>query len=150
MAQLANITVFDGASTPVSHTLVGISVTKTNGVITAMWREQNPALPMEAQITLEMSLKQLASGVWVSTQTTSVPVMESVSGNNAAGYTAAPRVAYVDRFVTTGYAHPRSTITSRRLARQIHLNVSSNVATSVVPASAGFSPELFDQLVSAT
>lgn len=150
MAQIANFTVFDGASTPVSHTLVAVSVSKANGVITGLWREGNPALPAEAQVTVEMSLKQLVSGVWVGTQTTSVPVMESISGNNAAGYTAAPKVAYIDRYVTTAYAHPRSTIASRRLARQIHLNIGNNVSTSVEPSVTGFAPELFDQLLAAT
>jgi hypothetical protein len=76
--------------------------------------------------------------------------MESVSGQNAAGYTAAPAIAYVNRLKCTGFFHKRSTITDRRLARQILLNLMGNISTSVTPAVPGFMPEAFDQIVSPT
>lgn len=44
MAQIANITVFDGAASPVSHTLAAISVTREKGKVIALWREQLAAL----------------------------------------------------------------------------------------------------------
>lgn len=144
MANIANITVFDGASTPVVHTLTAISISREGKKIKASWREVNAAVPTEAQINVEMTSEKLASGVVVQTQRTLVPVMESISGQNAAGYTAAPKVAFVDTFITTSYQHPRSTPTSRRISRQLHLNVNGNVATSVAPATSGFAPDLFD------
>lgn len=150
MSQIANITVFDGAGTPVTHSLVAIEVTKEKGKTTALWREQNAALPVYAQIRATATFERLKSGVYKSEARVVVPVMESVSGQNAAGYTAAPKVAYENTYVTTGFFHERSDITGRRLARQIMVNLLGNVSTSVAAATAGPLPELFDQLVSPT
>lgn len=147
MSQIANITVFDGAATPVSHTLVPIEVTKEKGKISAVYREINAALPIYAQISATLSLEKLKSGIFKAEARVAVPVMESVSGQNAAGYTAAPKVAYVDTVVETGYFHERSTITGRRLVRQLAINLLGNISTSVTPLTTGPWPELFDQLV---
>lgn len=150
MSQIADITVFDGAATPISHTLKAISVNKNGNAIEAFWRESNAALPVYAQATVRMVCTQLKSGVYKVDVVVEVPTMESVSGQNSSGYTAAPKVAFVDKHTYTSYAHPRSTITGRRLARQLLVNLLGNVSTSVTPISAGFAPELIDQLVSAT
>jgi hypothetical protein len=150
MSQIADITVFDGAATPVSHVLKAISVTKQGNKIESYWREANAALPIYAQIQLWQSIETLKSGVYKTVTRVEVPTMESVSGQNTAGYTAAPKVAFVDRHENISYAHPRSTITGRRLARQLLVNVLGNISTSVAPATAGFAPEAIDQLISAT
>lgn len=150
MSQIADITVFDGATPPVSHTLKAVSVTRENGKIEGFWREQNAALPYYAQITLRVLIEPLKSGVMKVSSRLEVPTMESVSGQNSAGYTAAPKVAFVDKQEYISYAHPRSTIVGRRLARQMLLNVCGNISTSVAPATAGFIPEAVDQLLSAT
>jgi len=150
MSQIANITVFDGAATPVSHTLVAISVNRDKNVVTALWREQVTTLPVEAQVSCEARCEQLKSGVWRVEMKTIVPVMESVSGQNAAGYTAAPKVAYVNTYITTEYVHPRSTIVNNRTARQLHINAMGSVTTSVAAVTTGPMPELFDLLTSPT
>lgn len=153
MSNIANIVVFDGAATPVSHTLVPVEVTKDpkTGVITALWREQLASLPTYAQITATARLsKTNKSGVWNTDFRVEVPVMESVSGSNAAGYTAAPRVAYRDTSGIYGHYHERGSIAGRRLSRQIVLNIGNNVSTSVAAANAGVLPELFDTLVMPT
>lgn len=144
MPAIADITVFDGAATPVSHVLKSVNVTSEKGVTTALWREDLPTVPTEAQVSATLQLKKLPTGVVQVTARVNVPVMESVSGNNAAGYTAPPKVAYVDAYTLTGFQHPRSNTTSRRLARQIMANLLSNVATSVAPATAGALPSAFD------
>lgn len=150
MSQIADITVFDGAATPVSHTLKAISVTREGQKITALWREANAALPLYAQVSLVVSVEELKSGVFRTTTSLQVPTMESVSGQNSAGYTAAPKVAFVDRMDFTSYAHPRSTITGRRLARQMLVNLANNISTSVAAATSGFAPDAIDSLISAT
>lgn len=148
MATIANISAYDGAATPVAHTLVGLSVTREGkDTIVGSWRELVAAVPNYAQVSLQLKQTLLKSGVVKNDQVTIVPVMESISGQNAAGYTAAPKVAYEDKFVTTSYAHPRSTQTSRRLTRQLHVNILGNVTTSVAAATSGFSPDLFDSLI---
>lgn len=146
MSAIASITVFDGASTPVSHTLLPVSVSKTEaeGGIVARWREGLTALPTEAQVRAECRQKVLKSGVIETRFRVVVPVMESISGQNAAGYTAAPKVAYEDTEEWVSYAHPRSTVASRRLAKQILTNLSNNISTAVAATTSG----PFDEAVS--
>jgi len=150
MANIANIVVFDGAATPVSHTLVPVSVTKESGLIHAMWREQISSLPTEAQVRCEMKQRRLKSGVVETRTRVTVPVMESISGQNAAGYTAAPKVAFEDAYENVSYAHPRSTITSRRICKQILTNLSNNISTTVAAATAGVFDEANVQQVMPT
>lgn len=150
MSQIADITVFDGAGTPVTHTLKAISVVKNGSKIEAFWREANASLPVYAQIVCYQTIEVLKSGVYRTSVRVDVPTMESVSGQNSAGYTAAPKVAFVDRHEYTSYAHPRSTISGRRLARQLLVNLMGSVSTSVAPTTSGFMPEAIDQLISPT
>lgn len=96
MSAIANITVFDGASTPVSHTLNPLYVKEDKGTLEAKWRESIAGLPSEAQISVTMKQRTLPSGVVECRTRVEVPTMESISGQNAAGYTAAFKVAFVD------------------------------------------------------
>lgn len=152
MASIGNITVFDGASTPVSHTLVPVSVArdKSGKRITATWREQLAGVPTEGQVSLTTDLTQLPSGTWQCNATVVIPTMEAIAGQNAAGYTAAPKVAFVDTYKLTSFHSRRSTLAGRRLGRQLFTNLMNNVSTSTAASSSGFVPELVDQLISAT
>lgn len=152
MSAQANIIAFDGAATPVSHTLVPVNsaVDPKDNALTATWREALTTVPLYAQIQCVMKQTKLKSGVWRVSTTVSVPVMESVSGQNSAGYTAAQKVAYVNTVVITGYYHERATIAERRLARQMAINIAGNVATSVTPVATGAAPELLDQNIVAS
>ncbi len=150
MSSIANVVAFDGASTPVSHTLVPVSVAKQGSVIEAVYREQIASLPTDAQVSLTLRLEKLKSGVTKVVRTVQVPVMESISGQNAAGYTASPKVAYVDTDVRSWFVHPRSTAAGRKLVRQLAVNIDTNVSTSVTPATAGPVIEAVDTLVMST
>ncbi len=151
MAAIANITVFDGAGTPVSHTLNAISVsTKPDGTVEAYWREALSATPAYANVQLWARMQTLKSGVTRLEVLLEVPVMESVSGQNSQGYTAAPKVAYVNRHSWVEFAHPRSTVTDRRIARMVLTNLSNNITTSTAAATSGPIPDLFDSLVTPT
>ena len=153
MSNIAPIVVYDGATTPVAHTLVPVEVVKDSktGIITATWREEIAALPTYAQINAIARLsKNPKSGVWNVDFRVQVPVMESISGQNASGYTAAPKVAYVDTTGFYGHYHERGTIAGRRLSRQLAVNVGNNVITSVAASTTGMLPELFDKLVAPT
>lgn len=143
MAQQSAITVFDGATTPVSHTLAPVdNKALKDGTRVAVWRENNAALPVEAQVRVELYQREFPASKVVETRAVVVvPVMESVSGVNAQGYTAAPKVAYEDRAEMRILAHRRSTVTSRRLCKQILLNLANNIATTVTPVSAGVMDE---------
>lgn len=151
MANIANITVFDGAATPVQHTLNAVSISKqSDGAILAIWRESLASLPVEAQVRAEMRQRVLKSGVIETRTRVVVPVMESISGQNAAGYTAAPKVAFEDTQEWVSYAHPRSTVASRRLAKQILTNLSNHVETSTAAATSGPFDEAVAQLLMPT
>jgi len=150
MSAISNIVAFDGASTPVSHTLVPVSVVRDGAKITASWREGATGVPTIAQVTEVMTLERLKSGVYRTEGRTSVPVQEVVTGSNSAGYSAAPKVAYINTFVKTGLFHERSDVAGRRLVRQLGLNIAGSIATSVTPVTTGPFPELMDQLIAPT
>jgi hypothetical protein len=151
MGQQANVVAFDGAATPVSHTLVGEGVIRLpDGTIQMSWKESLTGVPDYAQVRLIMTKRKLPSGVFRVTSRAEVPVMESISGQNSSGYTAPPKVAYTDTVEAVGYFHERGVVTGRRLARQLAINILGNVSTSVAPVTTGPAPELFDQLLAAT
>lgn len=147
MSTQSNITVFDGAATPVSHTLVPDGVFREGNKMVAKWKESLASVPDYAQIRVTLTRELLPSGIYKETVRTEVPVMETVTNQNSQGYTAPPKVAYTDTHETVGYFSQRGTNTGRRLARQLHVNLMGNVSTSVVPVTTGFVPELIDQLI---
>lgn len=150
MSAISDITVFDGAATPVSHVLKAISVTREKGKVMAEWREGLTGVPVYACVRASMAIEKLRSGVYKVEQRVVVPVMETVGSQNAAGYTAAPKVAYENTVITTGFFHERSDAAGRRLVRQLSINLSGNISTTVAAATGGPLPELFDLLVSPT
>jgi len=148
MSQLANIIAFDGAATPVTHTFVGEQVAPdVDKSIVASWKESAAGVPDYAQIRVVERKKRLPNGIFRVSMRVEVPVMESISGQNSSGYTAPPKVAYVDTTELVGYYSERSLIAGRRLSRQLCINIAGNVSTSVAPVSTGPAPELFDQLI---
>lgn len=148
MSAQANITVFDGALTPVLHLLVSSGVKMLpDGSSYAIWREQISSLPVKAQVRVEMKQRNLASGVVESRTEAIVPVMESVSGQNASGYTAAPKVAFEDKSAFVTYRHPRSTIQSSRLCKQLLMNLMNDVSVTTPVVKTGIVDETHVQLV---
>lgn len=151
MSTQANIVVFDGAAVPVTHTFVPIGTKNDEKLgLLAYWREALSAVPIFANIRLTTFAKKVQRGMERCEIRVEVPVMESVSGQNAAGYTAAPKVAYVNQVSVVTYFHERASIAERRLAKQFLANLINNVATSVAPASTGPAAELIDQGITAS
>lgn len=147
MSAQANVAIYDGAAAPVLHTLVPIGVAKVGKLVEASWREAILTLPIYAQIRLTTRFETLKSGVMRLSAATTVPVMESIGSQNAAGYTAPPKVAYETTFVTTEYKNPRSTTNDSRLAKQLHVNFLVSNAASTVPTTTGPGPEFFDSAI---
>lgn len=144
MSNIANIVAFDGATTPVSHTLLPDSVSKEKGSNMALWKEANASIPDDAQVRASLKRTRLGTGVTKHELRVEVPVMEAIGAANAQGYTAPPKVAFVDTIVITSLRSPRSTNAGHRLARQLALNIAGSVATSVAPVITGPVPEAFD------
>lgn len=149
MSAQASIIAFDGAATPVTHTFTaaGVSTNLVDGIV-AEWREILASVPTYAQAKIRTTQKQLKSGIWRLVLSVMVPVMESVSGQNAAGYTAAPKVAYTNTCSLVCFFHERATTAERRLARQLLVNISNNISTSVAAATTGPASELVDSNIS--
>lgn len=150
MSAIANLVAFDGQSTPVSHTFVAASVARLGSDVIATYKEATAGVPEEAQGKVTIKLSKLGSGVNRTSVRVELPVMESISGVNSAGYTAAPKVAYVDTVEVVGYYHPRSIISGRRGVRQLAANILNNVTTTTAAATSGPVPELFDTLITPT
>lgn len=151
MSAIANLVAFDGASTPVSHTFIPVEITRDGNTVTASYVEgSQPSVPTYALTRVFVKRAKLGSGVVKTTVRVEVPVMEAILNQNAAGYTAAPKVAYVDTVEMTGYFHERSVANGRRLARQLLVNIMGNVVTSVAASTGGPAAELVDQLIMPT
>lgn len=148
MGTQANIVAFDGAVAPVSHTFIPVTNSTVNGETVASWRESIGGIPLNAQPTVTLRRRKLKSQVEQVSLSVSVPVMEAVTNQNAAGYTAAPKIAYVNTYTLTGYFSERASITDRRLARMLLVNIANNISTSVAAATAGPASEAFDAAVS--
>lgn len=151
MSAIVNLVAFDGAAAPVSHTFLPLGITNTGGEILASYLESTSGTPLYASPTVTIGRsKRLKSGVYRSVVTVDVPVMESVLNQNAMGYTAAPKVAYVDKVQVVQFAHERSTVASRRLARQLAINIVNGVTVTTAPILVGPVAELFDLGVAPT
>lgn len=151
MSAIANLVAYDGQSTPVIHTFYPESVSReADGAVKATWKEAAVGVPDYAQGRVTAVGRKLKSGVNRVSVRVELPVMESVSGVNASGYTAAPKVAYVDAFEGTLYGSPRSTIAGRRGVRQLGVNIINGSAGSTVPITSGQIVEMFDLLLNVT
>lgn len=150
MSAIANLVAFDGAATPVSHTLNAISVGREADAVSALWREALASVPTEGQVRVTTKLSQSKTGVYRTETRVVVPTMETISNQNAAGYTAAPKVAYEDTYVFTSFHSKRSTVTGRRLGRQLAVNIIDGLTTTKAATTTGPAPELIDQLVNPT
>jgi hypothetical protein len=147
MSAIADIAVYDGAATPVLHTLKAVSVSRDKETVTALWREDAAGVPTNAQVRAQLTLtKNPKTGLTRSDMRVVVPVQEVVTGANASGYSAAPKVAYENTLIITGIFSERSDSAGRRLARQLAVNIAGNISTSVAATSNGPLPEAFDTL----
>lgn len=152
MSAQANITAFDGAATPVTHTFqpIGAGMDMKSSQAIARWAERLPGVPDDAQIRITTSRQVLKNKTTRVALNVEVSSMETITSANASGYSAAPKVAFVDVVQVVGYFSPRSTPISRRLARQLALNIAGSVGISVAPVVTGPVPELFDLGIAAS
>jgi hypothetical protein len=144
MAAIADIVAYDGESTPVLHTFYADHVEYTGNDLIALWSEKVVGVPEYAQGTIRLSKKKVASGMVRVGLRVDLPVMESVSGQNLSGYTAAPKVAYVDSSEQVQWVHARSLAQGRNNTRWILRNVTCNATASNTPITSGF---VYDAIV---
>lgn len=124
MANIANIVINDGKSTPESHVYAPMK----SGV-DAQWKRTGvagqPAVAME-QVTASAKLVETANGVNKIDIELSIPVLEQVTGGTSAGYTAAPALAHTLRAKVTFFAHQRSDVAGRKDMRVLLAGLLAN------------------------
>lgn len=124
MANIANIAINDGKSTPESHVYVPMK-----SGIDAQWKRTGvagqPAVAME-QVTASAKLVETANGVNKIDIELSIPVLEQVTGGTSAGYTAAPALAHTLRAKVTFFAHQRSDVAGRKDMRVLLTGLLAN------------------------
>jgi hypothetical protein len=113
----------------------------------ANWRELVSGVPNGAQPSLRMTQRVFKNGTERVSIDLKISVMESVAGQNAAGYTAAPKVAFTDQHSYVLYTSDRSTGVQRRLGRQWLTNIVNGIATTVTPVTTGNAAELIDSSI---
>lgn len=150
MSAQANIVAYDGAATPVSHTLLPMGAARlADGTMSAEWAERLATVPLGAQVSAATRKRSLKSGVEQCGLTVKIPKLEVISGQ-LGGYVAPAKVAYENTIVVMGYFDQRATPDERQQAYQLALNIAGGIATSVAAATTGPSIELFKQSISAS
>jgi len=123
MAAIAPITINDGAVTPVAHTFNPV---RTNAPDT-VWRDTiaGIALAGEPLIKLRQTYDR-KSGLTRTKINVLLPVLETVGSQNAAGYTAAPKIAHTVTFNLEFISHDRSVTQNRKDVRSFVINLLAN------------------------
>ncbi len=151
MSDIALLSAFDGAATPVQHDFLPISVTDDAGEVVALYRESLSNVPLYGQPTVEVrNSPRSKAGIYRCRVQVKLPVMESVTNQNAAGYTAAPKVAHVVTCNVELLSHERCDATTRRIARGLAANIINGKTTTTAIITTGPGPEALDQVIAPT
>lgn len=119
MAQIANIAIADGASSPVTHTFFPLA-SKPD----ALYRESLSALPLVGQGIVSLVNRSPANAQLQRVRIKlELPALETATGNNAEGYTAAPKVAYTNSVVVDMILPARGTVQQRKDLRVMLSNL---------------------------
>jgi len=121
MSAISAITIADGKATPVNHVYQPIE-----SGMASLYRTQDSALPLIGQEVLKVSQKTLNANVKSVTVELVLPALETATGNNSSGYTAAPKVAYTNRVVMTFMLPDRGTAAQRTDLRTLAKNALAN------------------------
>jgi hypothetical protein len=121
MAQIANISVADGKTTPETHVYSAIKSGEQ-----ALWRRTGvagqPAVAMES-VKTTAKLAVSANGVNKVDIEIVVPVLEQAASGAASGYVAPPALAHELRGKITLFAHQRSDAAGRKDLRVLLSNL---------------------------
>lgn len=138
MGNMTSILIKDDAATPVEFTFVPVSNNRPK------WLTQTPGVPVDGQHSIEqLANERLKSGAYRRVLKTVTRVMETLgTAGTAAGYQAAPKVAYEIPVTTSATIDPRAVIADVANAVKMHAaalaGASSTTATGTLDgASAG-------------
>lgn len=122
MAQIANIAVLDGKTTPATHTFYPIAARPD-----ASYREAVASLALVGQGIVTIRNQSAANAALQRVRIgLALPALETISGENAAGYTAAPKVAYTNTAMIELIMPARGTVDQRKDLRVMLSNLLLN------------------------
>lgn len=121
MSAIAAITIADGKATPENHTFNPIE----SGVA-SMYRTGVSTLPLIGQEVIRVTQKKVNPQVQSVVVALDLPALETATGENSEGYTAAPKVAYVNRCTLTFMLPVRGTAAQRTDLRTLVKNLLAN------------------------
>lgn len=121
MGTTANIAINDGKGTPETHTFKPI----TSGP-SATYRTADAALPLVGQETINTSVKRRSPGLMQVDVVLELPALETATGANSSGYTAAPKVAYSNKVKLEFFLPDRGTPAQRTDLRVLLKNLLSD------------------------
>jgi len=150
MSAIANIVAYGAEATPLPHTFKPISVSRMGEEVLAEYREDITDVPPALQPYVKLRSRKLPSGVEQTRITVAIPVQEVITNQNAAGYTAAPKVAHTLSGEVTFHFSPRAIISQRRQLRQIMYNMLGGYVITATVQSTGNVPEIVDQAINPT
>lgn len=110
MAQLATLSVFDSQATPVAHVFAPANHSASDFI----WRETGTSSVLNAMVlTLSKLPMKKGSDLEKSRVKLVMPVLETITGSNSSGYTAAPRLAYTLQSIVDFITPTRATSSQR-------------------------------------
>lgn len=121
MSSITTIVIADGKATPVSHTFYPSS----SGFL-SRWREQISGVPLIGQGVLGMLAKfdeKNASALQKIRIVLELPVQEVAGTQNAAGYTAQPKVAFTNKVICEFFLPGRGDAAMRKDIRVMLKNL---------------------------
>lgn len=122
MSAISAIVINDGQTTPVAHTFNPVQSNPN-----ALYRENQAGLALIGQPWITCVVKpDSGNGLNKVVITLDLPALETVTGQNASGYTAAPKVAYENKFVGTFFLPSRGTSAQRKDLRVLLANLLAN------------------------
>lgn len=122
MSAIAPIVINDGAATPVAHTF-----NPFQSVPQANYRENQTGLALVGQGSIAIiSSTDLGNGLSKVRVVLSLPALETITAQNAQGYTAAPKVAYTNKCDATFILPNRGTAGQRKDLRVLFGNLLAN------------------------
>jgi len=133
MPAIGNVTINDGAATPLAHVFGPVGI---DGNLVAKYADRSGGIPV-GYLTVDISLRppspKSIEKMYLVTARTVFPVLEVTSPSTASGIQPAPTVAYKLIAETKFWMPERSTLQNRKDVSALHRNLLANAAmTSVI------------------
>lgn len=122
MSAIANIAILDGQGTPATHTFYPVQSDPQ-----AHYRENIASLALIGQGVIAITVLSKASDPLQKVRVMlELPALETVTAQNSAGYTAAPKVAYSNKITMDLFLPARGTAAQRKDLRVLASNLLLN------------------------